>query len=96
MWYQFVVKYWRYEGHKNIFRFSSNINNVIMSVRWDGWGAHYARVVENPHNITFSERNGLNDTKVNHRVIGDNVVGGRDSERIFPTWLFKLVSLFGY
>jgi len=86
-----------YEGHTNIFRFSSNINKVIKSRWWDGWGAHNARVVENPNKITFSEGEGFNNTKINRRVFErDNVVWGGDCERIFPTWLFKFISLFGY
>jgi hypothetical protein len=64
-----------YEEHINIFCFSSNVNKVIKSRCWDGWGAHIARVVENSHNITFSEREELNGTKINLRVIErDNVV----------------------
>jgi len=59
------------EGHINILRFSSNINKILKSRWWDVWGALNARVVENPHSITFSEREGLNSTKINRRVINE-------------------------
>jgi hypothetical protein len=63
-----------YEEYTNIFCFSSNNNKVIKTRRLDGWGAHIAHVVENPHNIIFSEREELNDTKINLRVIERDIV----------------------